>query len=349
MKRETRTLKGDTPGQTYSFEVITFRGADKKAPNAYLQAALHGGEFPGVAAIHFLVPILEAAEKAGQIMGNITVVPMANPIGMSQWLFGEHLGRFDFFSRINFNRSHFALENFDTSSLPKLDDPVPAHLRLKAELLRLAQPNEIILDLHCDDESEQYAYIPKAYWPGMKDFAVAVGCKAVLLWEGACDHAFDEANAHPIISGAASPENRAVTTMEFKGSADVSQEKGKADAKGLYDFLVHRGVIDGKTKIKPASFTGHVTPLENVEMISMPEGGMVFYHVEVGDTVKKGAKLATIVTRPGDTSGDMIVTAPQAGYILTRRALRFLPRGDDLLKLLGTKRSPKAKPGALEA
>ena len=62
-------------------------------------------------------------------------------------------------------------------------------------------------------------------------------------------------------------------------------------------------MIDGKSKVKPASFTGPVTPLENVEMISMPEAGMVFYHVEVGETVKKGAKLATIVTRPGRCSG----------------------------------------------
>ncbi|MGB8818825.1 MAG: peptidase M14, partial [Rhizobiaceae bacterium] len=72
MKRATRIIAGDTPGISYFLEVLTFKGSDPKAPKAYLQAALHGGEFPGVAAIHFLVPLLEAAEKAGTLAGNIT-------------------------------------------------------------------------------------------------------------------------------------------------------------------------------------------------------------------------------------------------------------------------------------
>ena len=199
MRRSTRVIPGDTPGVAYSLEVLIFKGSDPKAPNAYLQAALHGGEFPGVAAIHFLVPLLEAAEKDGAIAGNITIVPMANPIGSAQWLFSEPQGRFDLFSRTNFNREHFALDDFDTSNLPALDAPVPAAIRLKAELLRLALPHEIILDLHCDDESEQYMYIPKPFWPGMRDLAVALNCTAVMTWEGTADLAFEEAAALPAL------------------------------------------------------------------------------------------------------------------------------------------------------
>lgn len=349
MKRTSRTIPGDTPGVTYGLEVLTFKGSDATAPGAYLQAAMHGSEFPGAAAIHFLVPMLEAAEKAGNIRGNITIVPMANPIGSSQWLFGEPQGRFDLFTRTNFNRDHCALNHFDAADLPKLDAPVPAATRLKAELLRLALPHEIILDLHCDDESEQYMYIPAAFWPGMRDLAAAIGCKAVLTWEGAADLAFEEAAARPALASKADLSRRAVTTIEFKGMSDVSAEKGKADAKGLFDFLIHRGVIRGKSTVKPERFVGPVTPLENVEMVKTPAGGMVFYHVDVGQSVKKGAKLATIVPKPGDPSADIVLVAPQAGYILTRRKHRFLPRGDDVLKLLGTKPSPTAKAGSLEA
>ncbi len=349
MKRTTRNIEGDTPGVTYGLDVLTFNGSDRSAPGAYLQAALHGGEFPGVAAIHFLVPLLEAAEKAGRIAGNITIVPMANPVGSAQWLNGQPMGRFDFFSRTNFNRDHVGLDDFDTTKLPNLNAPVSAAKRLKAELLRLALPHEIILDLHCDFESEQYMYIPAAFWPAMKDLASAIGCKAVLTWEGDADLAFEEAAARPALTSKADLTRRAVTTIEFKGLVDVSAEKGKADAKGLYDFLVHRGVVCGKSKVKPESFQGPVTPLENVEMVKMPVGGMVFYHVNVGDMVKKGTKLATIVPKPGDPTVDLIVTAPQAGYILTRREHRFLPRGDDLLKLLGAKPSATAKGGSLEA
>mgnify|MGYP003551329899 FL=1 len=349
MKRTTRNIGGDTPGITYALEVLTFKGSDKTAPGAYLQAALHGEEFPGVAAIHFLVPMLEAAEKAGNLAGNITIVPMANPIGAAQWLNGQPMGRFDFFSRTNFNRDHSALDNFDTTKLPALNAPVSAAKRLKAELLRLSLPHEIILDLHCDFESEQYMYIHAAFWPGMKDLASAIGCKAVLTWDGNADLAFEEAAARPALALKPGLSRRAVTTIEFKGLVDVSAEKGMADAKGLYDFLVHRGVVRGKSKVKPDDFKGPVTPLENVEMVKMPLGGMVFYHVRTGEAVKKGAKLATIVPKPGDPSSDLTVTAPQSGYILTRREFRFLPGGDDLLKLLGSKPSVTAKPGSLEA
>jgi uncharacterized protein len=84
-------------------------------------------------------------------------------------------------------------------------------------------------------------------------------------------------------------------------------------------------------------------------MIYAPLGGMVFYHVQTGDKVRKGETLATIAPRPGDQSEDIILTAPQSGLILTRREVRATQRGGDLIKLLGTKPSATAKTGSLEA
>jgi uncharacterized protein len=352
MQRAACIIHGDTPGQQFSFDVLTFKGNDSSAPSAYLQAALHAGEFPGVAALHFLVPMLKAAESEGAIAGNITIVPMANPIGAAQWLFGEPQGRFDISSRTNFNRAHALLDHFDTSALPVLDAPIPAVERLKAELLRLALPHEIVLDLHCDDESEQYIYSHASFWPVMRDLAAALDCKAVLISPNNAGSAFEAAASNPAIkTGLGAPNfiRRAVSTVEFKGMSDVSADKGNSDAKGLRDFLVHRGTLKGKSRLDPASFVGPVTPLDHVEMIKMPVGGMVLYHVKPGDNVKGGARLATIVTRPGDASGDVLLIAPQAGRILTRRCQRFLRCGDDVLKLLGAKPSATAKAGPLEA
>ena len=57
-----------------------------------------------------------------------------------------------------------------------------------------------------------------------------------------------------------------------------------------------------------------------------------------------------MVTKPGEQDGDITLTAPQDGRILTRRSLRYVRRGDDLLKLLGAKPSAvKKRAGALEA
>ena len=352
MQRTSKTFPGDTPGLQWTLEVLTFNGTDPAAPSAYLQAALHGSEFPGVAALHYLIPMLQQAEADEALAGDVTIVPNANPIGMAQWINGEPQGRFELFSRTNFNRDHFRLNDFDTSSLPTLDAPIAADIRLKAELLRLALAHEIVLDLHCDDESEQYMYIHQDFWPAMKDLAVAIKCTSVLTWDLTADAAFEEAAANPVLATKADApdyKRRAVTTIEFAGLADVSAEKGLADGKGLYEFLQARGTVKGKSQLDLGAFSGPVTPLENVEMVRSPIGGMVFYHVAPGDVVSEGQKLVTLVHEVGSPLAEVIVTAPQAGRILTRRHVRCVRRGDDLLKLLAAQPSKTAKPGSLES
>lgn len=350
MKTETIKLAGDVPGNNIELRVLRFEGKHEKASTAYLQSSLHGSELPGQAALHFLIPMLEKAENEGRVAGNITVVPQANPVGSAQWLSHQHLGRFEFFSNVNFNRSFPLLETFDTSGLAAIDAPKSLAERLKAQLLRLALPHEIVLDLHCDDESESYLYIHQAFLPEMYDLASALGSTAILSWDSTADAAFEEACAHPVLQlSQAQRKTHAVTTVEFRGLNDVDIETGKADAGGLYRFLVHRGVIIDNSVDLKVDFNGPVTPLENVEMIRAPQGGMIFFHVDIGAEVEAGAKLVTVVTIPGDPSGDITLTAPQAGRILTRRSHRYTRRGDDLMKLLGTKRSDNARPGSLEA
>ncbi|PSH64859.1 peptidase M14 [Phyllobacterium brassicacearum] len=350
MKTETITLAGDVPGNSIELRVLRFEGRNEMAVAAYLQSSLHGSELPGQAALHFLIPMLEKAEKEGRVAGNITVVPQANPIGSAQWLAHHHLGRFEFFSNVNFNRSFPLLETFDTAALPAIDAPKSLAERLKAQLLRLALPHEIVLDLHCDDESESYLYVHKAFLPEMYDLASALGSTAILSWDSTADAAFEEACTHPVLQlPEAQRKARAVTTVEFRGLNDVDIETGKSDAEGLYRFLVHRGVISDSSVELKVDFNGPVTPLENVEMIRAPQGGMILFHADIGDEVEAGAKLVTVVTIPGDPGGDITLTAPQAGRILTRRSHRYTRRGDDLMKLLGTKRSDNARPGSLEA
>jgi predicted deacylase len=87
MQKSIERIAGDTEGVSYEFPVFRFEGADKAAPSAYLQAALHAGELPGVVAIDALMPMLEKAEAEGRIKGDITIVPQANPIGRAQYHF----------------------------------------------------------------------------------------------------------------------------------------------------------------------------------------------------------------------------------------------------------------------
>lgn len=351
MLKSIETIRGDSQGLAYQFPVLRFDGSDPAAPSAYLQAALHADELPGTAAIDALMPKLRAAEAEGRIRGRITVVPVANPIGAAQYLYGDHQGRYHTGTRVNFNRDFPLLPAADTAGLPDDAALLPADARLKARLVALSMGHDLVLDLHCDDEGLDYLYIHAALWPQMADLATDLGAQAVLLWEGSSDAAFEEAALHPYLQmpkDAAGLDRRAVTTVEFRGRADVAPGLAAAAGEGLYRFLVHRGVVADAAVAAPAPWSGVAVPLDNVEMLRAPVAGPVLYHVAPGDRVAAGDRLVTILHAPGEEGGRTDLFAPQDGLILTRRTVRTIRPGEDLLKLLGGRASADARPGALE-
>ncbi len=348
MKKSMETITGDTEGVAYEFPVFRFDGSDKAAPRAYLQAALHAGELPGTVAIDALMPLLLKAEAEGRILGSLTLVPWANPIGRAQYQYDTHQGRFHAGTRVNFNRDFPLVDRPNPALLPDTANAT-VDKKLKARLLSLSLGHDIVLDLHCDDEGMPYLYVPTELWPAMEDCAAAMGAAAVLLWQGESGAAFEEASVHPHLKAGTDPKRVVVTTVEYRGIADVDRATAEEDAAGLYRLLVARGVIADPSVPAPGPFKGVVTPLENIDMMPAPRAGAVLYDVEPGDRVKKGDRLAAIVYRPGEPDGHAEVFAPQDGYILTRRSHRITRAGDDLVKLLGGARSGDARSGALES
>lgn len=353
MQKSEITFPGDTPGITFSLPVIRFAGTIATAPKTYMQAALHAEELPGVAALHFLVPMLEAAGKRGDILGEIVIVPKANPVGAAQYLNGQNEGRFDLASRANFNRDYPLISGDERESLLDGLDGLLAADRLKRHLLHMATGADLMLDLHCDDESQLYAYLHGAYWPAAKDLAESMGLEAVLLSDGKSS-AFEDAVTHawqhgPERTGKAWHEGRLSLTMEFRGLADVDPVLGRMDAEGLYAFLQRRGALAGEP-IRSEAFDGPVAGLDYVQMVDSPASGMVLFEREYGETVEKGDHLATIVTTPGDVSGDVRVLAPVQGTIVTRVTKRFVRRTDNLMKIASKELShaKRKKGGALE-
>ncbi|TKB07919.1 MAG: succinylglutamate desuccinylase/aspartoacylase family protein [Mesorhizobium sp.] len=350
MHKTIERITGDGEGTTYEFPVFRFDGSDKTAPTAYLQAALHAGELPGVVAIDALMPMLATAEAEGRIKGAITVVPWANPIGRAQYHFGEHQGRFHLGTRTNFNRGFPLLAAPDTALLPDTTLGT-ADQRLKTRLVQLSLGHDIVLDLHCDDEGLAYLYIHTSLWPTMADCAAAMGVDAVVLWSEDSSGTFEGASIMPyqnVPANVSRFDRRVVTTVEYRGMLDVDDALAEADAEGLYRLLVMRGVIQDRSVSKPGNFTGAVVPIENIDMMPSPKAGAILYNVEPGDRVAKDDRLATIVHAPGEVGGRTEVFAPQSGFILTRRSRRIIRAGEDLLKLAGDKRSGDARSGTLE-
>lgn len=348
MQKTIERIEGDTSGVTYEFPVYRFDGSASDAPTAYLQAALHAGELPGTVAIHALMPLLKRAEAEGRIRGKLTIVPGANPIGRAQYHFGDLEGRFHLGTRTNFNRDFPLLPTPDASGLTEAGT---TDERLKTRLLKLSMGHDIVLDLHCDDESVDYLYVPEALWPAMQDCAAAMGVSAVITWGGGSGASFDEASLHPWLKvpvEQARLDRRVVSTVEYRGLADVGRQTAQSDAEGLYRLLVARGVIADKRIAPPESFSGVVQPINHIEMISAPRAGAILFDVAPGDRVAEGQRLLSIVHAPGEDDGATDVLAPQSGYVLTRASRRSTRAGGDLIKLVGDRPSTAARSGALE-
>ncbi|MEM5470942.1 succinylglutamate desuccinylase/aspartoacylase family protein [Hoeflea sp. AS60] len=351
MKTEIESIPGETPGIAYELIVHRLTGSDPSAPRVYIQAALHADERPGVAALHYLIPMLEKAEAEGRLLGSLTLVPHANPIAAAQHLFSQHMGRFSSGTRINFNRDFPIPDERGVRTLHAASSPVFAELRLKSRLLELADNHPIVLDLHCDDEGVQYLYIPEQLWPEMSDLAACLDAEAAVLWSAGSDCAFEEA-AFAQMSAKAVNGNLSglcATTVELRGQLDVDPALARKDAKGLYRFLKMRGVIADETA-QPAQLRADFVAkqIRNVEMVRAPVGGTILFHVRTGERVEAGQLLAEIVSRPGEAGGTVGVHAPQSAFVLTRRMRRFIRMGDDLLKLVGDSPSPSAHDGTLE-
>ncbi|WP_160007284.1 succinylglutamate desuccinylase/aspartoacylase family protein [Rhizobium sp. 18055] len=344
-------LSGDTAGIEWRLPVLRFKGSDPKVPKVYIQAALHANELPGTALIHFLCEMLREAEKAGQILGDITIVPHANPIGAAQSHFGELQGRFDLGTRTNFNRDFPLISVRERDGLVENLDQYGVVDRLKRQLMHMALGCDLVIDLHCDDESLQYAYIDDAFWPEAADLASALDMEAVLLSDGESS-AFEEAVGYAWKHEVAGDKKALLpgklsVTVELRGGRDVYPEMAKKDAAGLFKFLASRGAIETAVALGP--FTGPAVPLDNIEMIRAPEAGTVLFHRNIGEKVGEGELLATIITRPGMADGTVEVRAPQAGLIVTRSSERLVRRRADLMKIACASASKAArKPGALE-
>ena len=105
MPTSTSLVKLPSPAPGTERTLLVHRyGAPGARPKAYVQAALHADEIPGLLVAQHLLLGLEQAQAEGRIRGEVVVVPVANPIGLNQNLTGRLHGRYDWDSSNNFNR-----------------------------------------------------------------------------------------------------------------------------------------------------------------------------------------------------------------------------------------------------
>jgi predicted deacylase len=359
MRTDIIAIPSAAPGLTTTLTVHRF-GVAGAARKAYVQAALHADEIPGMICAHHLREQLKTLDAAGRISGEIVLVPMANPIGLAQRVLGSHLGRFDLADGGNFNRHFPALAEGAAARVadklgPDADHNValirdalraalaqcpaltPAE-HLKRALLGLALDADVVLDLHCDSEAVMHLYTLTPQAETFAPLARLLGARAMLLASESGDDPFDEACSRPWAMLAARypeypvPLACAATTVELRGDADVSHELATRDAAAIVGALTVAGFIAGDPPELPPPLY-RPTTLEASEPVTAPVSGMVVYRRTAGDMVGVGDVVAEIVD---PVSGVVTpVHARSAGLLYARGSSRFASAGRRLGKIAG--------------
>jgi uncharacterized protein len=362
-------LPSMTPGTGRTIAVHRFGKAGAR-PKVYLQAAIHANELPGAMALHHLMPMLVEADSRGRVKGEIVVVPTVNPIGLAQLVGNNHLGRYDFNGRENFNRNWLDLSGEvaervgDTLGASAVENigairkaamaalaamkPVSELQTLRVEIMKLSADADVVLDLHCDQESILHLFISARDWPGpARSLAADIAAEATMYNEPFPEaltfsgvHSAFWARLAARFPGANIPQACLSATIEYRGQHNVSHALGESDARNLYRFLVRRGAIAGRAGKLPRVKV-EATPIAGMDVGYSPRTGILVYHVPKGARVRRGQAVCEVI-EPSDPRGPKArkqVFARTDGILFSRKLDgRLAWPGTVLFRIAGKKR-----------
>lgn len=367
-QRQTAMLPGDAPGTTTEFNWYR-AGPEAATEKVYLQAALHADEQPGTMVLHHLLPLLRAADEAGKLLAGFAVMPMVNPLGMSNLSLRQHIGRYDLNTGVNYNRrwpdltvlaarigrrlssdadANTALIRQEIAGWIDEQRPRNAAEQLRLLALREAHDASLVLDLHCDNDALLHIFTSPELMPSLQDLADWMGAAATLTAADSGGGSFDEvlpqlyrrvAAANP---GSPVPMASATATLEYRGQADSFDRLGAEDARRLYGFFCGRGLIDDDPGPPPEPAPA-ATPLEATEIVRVDHPGLLAYRVELGERVAKGQPIADLIALDGPEAfiARTPVLAGTDGFVLSRLVGKYVTRGAGIAKIVGTEPLPE--------
>ena len=345
-------------------EIVSFHYGDgKPGQKIYIQSSLHADELPGMLVAHHLRKRFADLEAAGKISGEVVVVPVANPVGLSQTMLRSQIGRFEMATGENFNRHYPAMypgivERVESkltadgeantravreTMLQELDalKPQTELEHMRNVLMRLSCDADVVLDLHCDSDAVLHLYTGTPLWSQCEPLARYMGAYATLLATESGDNPFDEAcsqtwwqleehfrNRFPIPMACLS------VTVELRSQNDVNHELAMQDAENIIAFLTHRGVIAG-TALPLPELKYPATPLAGSEALEAPISGVVAFLKKPGEWVEAGTVIAEVINPI--TAEVRTLACNTAGVLYALENRYFATAGMRLAKVAGAK------------
>jgi len=300
--------------------------AKKKVSSVYIQANMHGAEVQGNAVIYQLLELL----KSVKVLGDITLVPYANPVGCNHKNGEYTLGRFDPITGMNWNRMyHFDTEiikpfvqecigkddatieaNFKALMIDTIEQKLDHNIfglttgqRMAYQLQRLAHQADLVLDLHTGPISSKHLYCPEYAQESAKYFDIPHTLFIPNEFDGALDEAtfcpwwhlqeaFSDLGIEFSISSKAL--NKESFTVELGSQEQIDLDVALEDAKSILNYLQYKGVIES-TEFQPKEMIRYGCYLKDYKAFYSPMGGMVDYLAEFGQPLAAGEPLARIL------------------------------------------------------
>lgn len=364
MRRIDHSLLSQSLGSQKTLTSFHF-GTPGAGPKIYIQASLHAEELPGMLVAHHLRALLETADAAGQVQGEIVLVPVANPIGLAQRLDHKPMGRFELNTSENFNRHYPDLANAigpvvqdllgddSQANVATVRQAMGQYLRqwapdtelqsLRHTLLTLAHDADAMLDLHCDCEGVMHFYCEEACWASLEPLARFMGSQAILLAKNSGGGPLDECLsgvwwkiAETMAAAGRTvplPQGCCSTTIELRGEADVSHAYAQADAQAIYAYLQHVRALDCAQPPQVPPLQCQPTPLAGSETLKAPAPGVVVFAAQVGQTLRAGDLVAEIIDPLANQTHRVV--AGVDGVLYARIRDRYVTRGGELGKIAG--------------
>jgi uncharacterized protein len=342
-------------------EVVSFTfGPNDAGKKIYMQASLHADEIPAMLAATRLREKLESLEAQGKLDAEVILVPVANPIGLSQHVMGQFFGCFELNSSQNFNRGiarpsdliarlEDRLGNDATRNKKLIHDAMRESLdaqapktefeSLRLALLKMSFDADIVLDIHCSLEAVVHVYTSRAAWNRIEPLARHLQSKAQLLSDDTQLGLFIEwANLtwadlrSRFGEKYALPESAVAAVIECGGERDVSYESAEQYAQAIIAYLIDQKAINDTAPVVPP-LLHPATQQSRSEHFYAAHSGIVVYRAKIGDVVKVGDPICDVVDPISGESTTLI--SHSEGMFYMRRAIRFVTAGAEIGRVTG--------------
>ncbi|MEO6861361.1 MAG: succinylglutamate desuccinylase/aspartoacylase family protein [Microcoleus sp.] len=321
-------------GDRLALQIYQFRGA-VPGKKAYIQSNLHGAEISGNAVIHQLIQFLMSLDS-DRLIGEIVLVPVCNPVGVSQRSHHFSPGRYNHYDGKDWNRIFWDFEKagediqaFAKSQIDLDADTIKVNYRQEIalsfakQLAKINAPSgrpyseiyryklqslcldaDYVLDLHSStNQAVDYVYCFSSREESAKAFLLDRG---ILMNEYDGD-AFDEAFLKPWLAleksfaelgSAIGVFDVEAWTLELGSGMQMNPESVSKGLRGIKNYLASKGLlkIAGFPLPETAVHQMILAPKNSVQKYYAPAGGMIQYRVELGSFVKEGERLYQILS-----------------------------------------------------